>query len=130
MKEIRILLVEDEEIYHKTFILALRFLRRFDFEPTVFITDNLTTALELLNDEKIDLVVTDGVYPLRQNAYGHGYVNPEYFRGNELAAKAKKLGVKVVGVSTEPERFQHVDCVFKKPIDLLEVMNKIVELLR
>lgn len=133
MKEIKILLVDDDELYRRTIKLALRMLSRHDLQSEIFEADNLQTALEILHSEVIDLIVTDGMFPKRPGGYlgsGHGDCSIEDFRGNDVATEAKRLGIKVIGISTEPKYFCGVDAIFKKNLYLGDLINKIVELMK
>ncbi|HPI67000.1 MAG TPA: hypothetical protein PKZ16_00400 [bacterium] len=133
MKEVRILLVDDEELYRKSFKMGLSLLHRHGIEPVIFEAGDLETALGILNFQSVGLVLTDGIFPAKPDSYigdGHGNCTKEDFHGNEVAAEARRLGVKVIGISSEPKLFHEVNVVFKKPVDLMELIQKIVELLK
>lgn len=132
MEKLRILLVDDQEFYLKTFALGLRSLKKYVLEPIIFTASNQQDALAIINDQALDLVITDGVFPEHLGGYigdGHGNLFTEDFRGNLVAQAAREKEILVIGVSAEPQFFDNVDLALKKPIDLIELVEKIIELL-
>ena len=126
MKTINILIVDDQEIYRKGFAFGLRIIERGILESNIFEAGNLHDALEVLKNQKVDLVITDGMFPenkFGQVGDGHSNTKQEYFRGNVVAKEARRKEVRVIGMSEEPRLFENVDHCFKKPIDIMGLIN-------
>ena len=124
MKNIKILLVDDEPAYLKSLSLALRGLKKYGFEPEIFQADNLEGALGVLDLNKIDLVITDGQFFEKKQGY------PLKFLGNKLAFEAGRKLIPIIGMSAAPKSFQPelFDVIFKKPVEIMELIKKIIKL--
>ncbi len=116
---VRILIVDDETLYRKSLAFGLNFKADKDgFTAKVDEADNLKDALKQLEQNDYHIVMTDGVFPQEAGGFASALYERD-FRGNQVIEAAKSKGVKlVVGISSEPERFQQADLVFKKPLDI------------
>jgi len=112
----RLLIVEDNKLFRESMIFALQKYFKVDA------CGNYYAALEFIQKNRYDLIITDGAFP--QSGDFEVY-NPkdEDYRGNLIAPIAKKLGIQIIGVSSEPRRLIGFKYVFQKPVDVLELIN-------
>jgi CheY-like chemotaxis protein len=116
---IKILVVDDDPSHRQALLSKLGFEKKQDgFSAKIDEADNLKDALKQLEQNDYHIVMTDGVFPQEAGGFASALYEHD-FRGNQIIEAAKSKGVKlVVGISSEPERFQQADLVFKKPLDI------------
>jgi|AntAceMinimDraft_8_1070364.scaffolds.fasta_scaffold109513_1 CheY-like chemotaxis protein len=127
MSFLRILIVEDDEIYIATYRFAIeRHCKSLD------VATNERDAIKAITDteKRYDVVITDGAFPEYEGAsfMGHNDLTPEDFRGKNIAKIAKEKGVFVIGISSEPKILQseNIDILLKKPYDVYELWEAII----
>jgi len=118
-----VLAVDDDKIYLTCWKLG------FGKECNKFDTAmDERNALNLLERNNYDVVITDGSFPEYEGA---DYINGHYrensinqhFRGKNIAKLAKEKGAYVIGISEEPKRLRckSIDRLMKKPVDVNEL---------
>ncbi|MEM4637568.1 MAG: response regulator [Candidatus Woesearchaeota archaeon] len=116
--EYTLLLVDDDENYRTTILLVLK-----KYFKNIDVAVNLEEALKLLNNNKYDIVITDGVFPKVGN---YRIKNPtsEDVNGIILASAAKKKGIYVIGISSDPKLLGNIpDVTLKKPFNLTDLQG-------
>ena len=116
MADRRLLIVDDSKLYRNSMIFA------FQKYFTVDSCGNLADALKLIQKHHYDLLIIDGAFP-ESGDYELPNPTDSDYRGNLLAEAARKRGIIVIGTSAAPEKLKNCDYTFKKPFDILEMIN-------
>lgn len=113
-----LLIVDDEQQYRATIILALS-----KYFKVIDQAGNLEGALQLLQYRDYKIVITDGVFPKEGN---DKITTPtkDDVNGILVARRAKKKGIYVIGISSEPKLLENVpDATLKKPFSLTDLQD-------
>lgn len=113
-----LLIVDDEQQYRATIILALS-----KYFKIIDQAGNLEGALQLLRYRDYKIVITDGVFPKVGNSK---IIMPtkDDVNGITVARFAKNKGIYVIGISSDPEVLGNVpDVTLKKPFSLTDLQD-------
>jgi len=96
----RLLVVDDDLQYRQSVIIVFKKYFRVDY------CGSLESALRLIQNNNYDLVITDGAFP---ETGDHELKNPDNsdYRGSQVADAARKRGMKVIGITSEPNKLKN-----------------------
>lgn len=119
---LKLLIVEDNKPFLDTLIIVFK--KTYSIDTAM----SYTSAINLLEKNNYDIVITDGAFPDRdgQEVGNHGHLSEEDYRGSNVAEYAKSKNIPVIGISMEPKRLKNCDIVFPKAVDLTE-LRKVME---
>ena len=107
---VKILLVEDNKQFLDSMFTALK--RRYELDTAM----SYNSAINLLNKNHYDVVITDGEIPERDGGSvgSHGNLSEEDYRGSQVAEYAKGKGIIVIGQTSNPKKLKNCDVVIEK----------------
>ena len=118
MKKSNILIAEDEESLRDTWSLMLA-----HFDCTVHLASNGQEAIDIINQNEIEVVVTDLQMPIKDG----------YFVLDHLHSCDKKITTWVctgeLSPSTDLEQFK-IDKIVHKPFDMLQTVQELIALVK
>lgn len=113
-----LLIVDDDKQYQATIVIALR-----KYFKIIDQAGNLEGAIKLLNTRDYNIVITDGIFPKVGN-YEITHPTPDDVNGITVASAAKKKGIYVIGISSDPKVLGNVpDAIIKKPFSLIDLQD-------
>ncbi len=110
------LIVDDDDRYLGSLVLI--FQKYFE----VITARNLQSALKAIQSHTFAVVITDGAFSEASNMALNNPTDEDY-RGSQVASAAKVRGALVIGTSSKKGEPKNADYLFKKPIDISEVLN-------
>lgn len=121
MAKKKILIVEDNKDYRNYLNLTLeRLAKRNNEDISLDSASSLEAGIEYLTNNSYEIVFTDGCL-----ITNHGHDTGDW-SGVEIAKEANSKGMYVVGISSEPEKFQEIakenlSLNYKKPFSPKEL---------